>query len=47
MLNGMELSTSVDDAEAEVLAVAAGKRTREEFQQWIDKHVVPLQAERR
>jgi death on curing protein len=42
MLNGMELSASVDDSESEVLAVASGVRTREEFQAWVEEHVVPL-----
>lgn len=41
MLNGFELSAGIDDAESEVLAVAAGKRTREQFQAWIEAHVVP------
>ena len=42
MLNGFELRAEVDDAEAEILAVAAGQRTRDEFQAWIEKHVRPL-----
>jgi len=41
MLNGFELSAGIDDAEAEILAVAAGERTREQFQVWIEAHVVP------
>jgi death on curing protein len=45
MLNGMELSASVDDSESEVLAVASGVRTREEFQAWVEEHVVPLDLE--
>ena len=42
MLNGFELAAEVDEAEAEILAVAAGQRTREEFQEWIEKHVRPI-----
>ena len=42
MLNGFELAAEIDDAEAEILAVAAGQRTRDEFQAWIEKHVRPL-----
>jgi death-on-curing protein len=41
MLNGFELSVSVDDSEAEVLAVAAGRRTREQLQEWVERHVTP------
>ena len=42
MLNGFELQAGVDDAEAEILAVAAGERKRDEFLMWIERHVVPL-----
>ncbi len=42
MLNGFELAAEIDDAEAEILAVAAGQRTRDEFQAWIEEHVRPL-----
>ena len=42
MLNGFELAAEIDDAEVEILAVAAGQRTRDEFQAWIEKHVRPL-----
>jgi death-on-curing protein len=42
MLNGFELAAEIDDAEAEILAVAAGQRTRDEFQAWIEKHMRPL-----
>jgi death-on-curing protein len=45
MLNGMELSTSVDDAERQVLAVAAGERTREEFQSWVEAPLVRFDEE--
>lgn len=42
MLNGLELAAGVDEAEAEILAVAAGRRTREEFRKWVEKHVRPI-----
>ena len=42
MLNGFELTAEVDEAEAEILAVAAGQRTRAEFQDWVEKHLSPL-----
>ena len=42
MLNGFEIQASVDDAEAEILAVAAGERKRDEFLSWIERRVVQL-----
>ena len=45
MLNGLELSASVDDGESEVLAVASGARTREEFQAWVEARLVPFDME--
>lgn len=39
MLNGHELHASIDEAEKEILAVAAGERTREEFARWVSDHV--------
>ena len=42
MLNGLEFVAEVDEAEAEILAVAAGQRTREEFQEWMERHVKPV-----
>ncbi len=42
MLNGVELTATVDEAEAEVLAIAAGRRSRAEFQEWIEAHSGPL-----
>ncbi len=42
MLNGFELTAEVDEAEAEILAVAAGQRTREAFQEWIERHARPI-----
>jgi hypothetical protein len=32
----------VDEAEAEILAVAAGHRSREEFRAWIEERIVEL-----
>lgn len=43
MLNGFEIRATVDDAEAEILAVAAGERRREAFLSWLERHVVPLE----
>jgi prophage maintenance system killer protein len=40
MLNGLELSASVDDSEAEILAVAAGEQTRAQLQNWLERHMV-------
>jgi len=42
MLNGSELSASVDDSEKIVLAVASGACTREELQAWVEEHLVPF-----
>ena len=42
MLNGFELEVSVDEAEAEILAVAAGERTRQQFEEWVVAHVKEL-----
>lgn len=37
---GLELSASVDEGEREILAVAAGRRTREAFQEWVESRVI-------
>lgn len=42
MLNGFELSAGVDESETEILAVAAGERSRDEFRAWIETNVVRL-----
>ena len=42
MLNGFELIAGVDEAEAEILSVAAGQRTRAKFQEWIEEHIRPI-----
>lgn len=44
MLNGKEIEADVDNAEAEILAVAAGNRTREEFEAWVGELVVDLRG---
>jgi prophage maintenance system killer protein len=46
MPNGFELSANVDNSEAEVLAVAVGSHTREQFQNWLERHVVPYDRAR-
>jgi prophage maintenance system killer protein len=46
MLNGFELSANVDNSEAEVLAVAVGSHTREQFQNWLERQVVPYDRAR-
>lgn len=40
VLNGLELSASVDEQERIVLSVAAGATTREEFTAWVSQHVI-------
>jgi death-on-curing protein len=40
MLNGYEISASVDEQETLILAVAAGELGRVELQNWLEKHVV-------
>ena len=41
ILNGYELSASVDEQETVVLDVARGQLRREEFTEWVQHHVVP------
>lgn len=40
VLNGHELSASVDEQERMVLSVAAGDTKREEFTAWVMQHVI-------
>jgi death-on-curing protein len=42
MLNGYEIQANIDEAEAEILAVAAGGRRREQFLDWLSPRVVEL-----
>lgn len=41
LINGFDLSASVNDQEHVFLAVAAGETTREEFTAWVLEHTVP------
>ena len=43
MLNGFELATSIQAAEVEILALASGQRSRDEFTRWVQEHHVPLE----
>ncbi|MBY0401376.1 type II toxin-antitoxin system death-on-curing family toxin [Myxococcota bacterium] len=45
MLNGYELNASVDKQERVILAVAAGRSTREEFRRWVADHVIEASGE--
>jgi death-on-curing protein len=40
MLNGYEISAVVDEQEEVVLAVAAGTMSRDDFADWVARHVV-------
>jgi death-on-curing protein len=40
VLNGYEISASVDEQERVVLQVASGELQRDEFTDWLDAHVV-------
>jgi len=42
VLNGFELSASVDEQESVVLAVASGAMSRDDFGTWVEGHVAPL-----
>ena len=44
MLNGCELSATVEDGEQLILSVAAGSCSREELLQWVRAHVTPLSS---
>ena len=41
-LNGMDVEAPIDDQERLVLSVAAGETGRDEFNVWLEEHVVPL-----
>ena len=43
VLNGEQLTASVDDAERVIVGVAAGTIGREEFATWIREHIEPFQ----
>jgi death on curing protein len=40
ILNGMEISASVDEQEQIVLAIASGEKGREAFLEWLQEHIV-------
>ncbi len=40
ILNGMEVSASVDEQEQIILAIAAGEKGRETFLAWLQEHIV-------
>ncbi|MER3434518.1 MAG: type II toxin-antitoxin system death-on-curing family toxin [Leptolyngbya sp. ERB_1_1] len=40
VLNGLEISASVDEQEQIVLALASGELQREQFVEWLKQHVV-------
>ncbi len=40
VLNGFEMAAPVEEQEKVILALAAGRLDREEFQQWISDHIV-------
>ena len=44
ILNGLELSADVDDAEAVVLGVATGLIDREALMHWLEQHQIPSVA---
>lgn len=44
MLNGLQLSATVDEQERVVLAVASGAVPRDEFARWLEAHVLNLPA---
>jgi death-on-curing protein len=41
ILNGFEIGASVDQQEQLMLHLAAGKMTREQLTEWLDKHLKP------
>jgi death-on-curing protein len=45
ILNGYELNASIDEQERVILAVAAGRLTREEFGRWVADHVIEAASE--
>ena len=42
VLNGHELAAAVDAAEQQMLRLAAGEVSREQFAVWVAQHLVPL-----
>lgn len=46
LMNGYELSTSVDNAERAMLSLASGNLTREQLADWIKNHIKKLRSHR-
>jgi death-on-curing protein len=44
VLNGLELSVDVDDAESMILHLAAGELERPDFTAWVTQHIVPSES---
>lgn len=44
VLNGFEIEADIDEQEQIILAVAASQMPREEFEAWLEHHLVPLEA---
>ncbi len=44
VVNGMELTASVDEQERFMLALAAGEISREALIEWLQAHAAPLEA---
>jgi len=45
ILNGLEVSSTVDEQEQIILNLAAGKLAREAFTKWLQEHVIRLQQD--
>jgi death-on-curing protein len=43
VLNGMEISASVDEQEQVILALASGNSERESFVEWLKKHITAIE----
>jgi prophage maintenance system killer protein len=44
LLNGHELAATIDDAEEIILAVAAGRASREALTEWVRTHIEPASS---
>jgi death-on-curing protein len=42
ILNGFEISATVDEQETAIIALASGATSREDFTAWLIQHVVPI-----
>jgi death-on-curing protein len=43
LLNGYEITASIDEQESVILGVAAGHLNRDEFFEWIEAHLTEIQ----